>query len=487
MTWWFRALLVLVVQRALSNCDSSFVTFNTSAAEPVATFRDSSNILTGWNTTLMSTGETARVVLGTISSLPHLSIRIKRKGCTVYDHLKISNHAETTGLVHKHVGPDEIIVFVEGPSIQALIANYKGCNTYAVHFEIPVAGTYRLKVVHLRGNYSAFNETNENTPEMLYDVLVERPVYFEKVLRTQAHGKAGVGGGPACGGHWVARQSDQALYNESVLVYEDAQRKFLRGLPLHSWVRLSTTAPLRDVNGRKATCADDTNNFDWVVSNTSEAAAVLTPTAAGQIMTGKRILFIGDSHTRTLMTHFMRWACGVNFPVVKHINTQISIPDTASRCAGLHASYVVEYFCATRTLPALKAHDFVMVNCGHHPAAGLGRYPLKDYKEIVRNLLDTAVSKGFNNSNFAWLESVPQPLRYDEWFRGYRDWRSYHRLNVYNYEANKLVTKANFSIVHAFSALMPFIDKLCDNAHYAVPEALMPQYQRILQRIKVAS
>jgi hypothetical protein len=421
-------------------------------------------------------------MLGTISPLHHLSVRIKRRGCTVFDHLKISSDAETTALVHKHVGPDELLVFVEGPTLQAFVANYRGCNVYGSHFEIAVAGRYRMKVVHFRGNYSAFNESNENTPETLYDVLLDTSVYLDRAVRTVAKTASA---SPGCTGHWIAKEPEQSLFNQSMYIYEDLQRKFIRGLPLHTWVKLSPSAPIHEVDGKKHTCVDDTNSYDWLTPNcTDPKSDVISPVTAGQLLVGKNILFIGDSHSRTLMTHFIRWACAANFPAVKHINTQINIPTTADRCGGLHAAYMVEYFCGTRALPAPKSNDLVLVNCGHHPAAGDGRYTLKEYREVVRSLVEAADKKGFDGTNFVWLESVPQPMRYDHWFRGYRDWRSYQRLNIYNIEANKLVQKKNFSVVESWSPTMPFIDKLCDNAHYGVPEALMPQFQRIMQKFR---
>ena len=343
------------------------------------TFKDGSNIIASYNATLLSTGELAKIMLATVNPLHHVSIRIKRKSCTLYDHLKISESAETTALIHKHVGPDELLIFVEGPTLQTLIANYKGCNLYSTHFEIAVAGIYRLKIVHFRGNYSAFNETNDNTPETLYDVLLDIPVHLDRALRT--HAKPSETG--MCNGHWVAKNPEQGLYNQSMYVYEDTGRKFLRGLPgLRSWVQLSRTAAIHDVNGQKHTCADDTNNYDWITvagvgDNMSMGESrweMMSGMAAGKLLVNKRILFIGDSHSRTLMTHFIRWACGANFPAVKHLSTALTIPTTAERCGGLHAAYFVEYFCGVKAIPSPRNHDLVLVNCGHHPAAGDGTF-----------------------------------------------------------------------------------------------------------------
>ena len=31
-------------------------------------------------------------------------------------------------------------------------------------------------------------------------------------------------------------------------------------------------------------------------------------------------------------------------------------------------------------------------------------------------MVDGAITKGYNSSHFVWLESVPQPMRYDHWY-----------------------------------------------------------------------
>ena len=84
---------------------------------------------------------------------------------------------------------------------------------------------------------------------------------------------------------------------------------------------------------------------------------------------------------------------------------------------------------------------------------------------------------------------------------GYHDWRTLHRLHLFNYEANRIMhnkkltlndhhpihsseikvgttLKSNvlFDIVPAFTSTLPFADKMCDNAHYKTVGSTIPQY-----------
>jgi hypothetical protein len=100
--------------------------------------------------------------------------------------------------------------------------------------------------------------------------------------------------------------------------------------------------------------------------------------------------------------------------------------------------------------------------------------------------------------------------RNDKWFIGFKDWRSYHRLKQFNLEANLIVQRgygqntghhghehrssksiqdkdiqqhSGFSVISAFTTTMPYIDKLCDNAHFGNEEILLPQYLGFLKAL----
>jgi hypothetical protein len=100
--------------------------------------------------------------------------------------------------------------------------------------------------------------------------------------------------------------------------------------------------------------------------------------------------------------------------------------------------------------------------------------------------------------------------RNDKWFISFKDWRSYHRLKQFNLEANLIVQRgygqntghhghehrrikseqdreiqqhSGFSVISAFTTTMPYIDKLCDNAHFGNEEILLPQYLGFLKAL----
>jgi hypothetical protein len=63
-------------------------------------------------------------------AFPHLKveIHIERESCTSFTHVKFTLSQTIQDLVHSRYGPDEIIVFLEGASLQAEIPTYEGCN-----------------------------------------------------------------------------------------------------------------------------------------------------------------------------------------------------------------------------------------------------------------------------------------------------------------------------------------------------------------------
>ena len=84
------------------------------------------------------------------------------------------NDTEDIELMKKNrIGPDEIIVQLEGNTMQAKVArtiNY--CNLYDAYFQVPVGGVYFLKIIRLRQDYNAIKYVHE-FPAMEYGVLLE--------------------------------------------------------------------------------------------------------------------------------------------------------------------------------------------------------------------------------------------------------------------------------------------------------------------------
>ena len=74
------------------------------------------------------------------------------------------------------IGPDEIMVQLEGASLQtniALLSDHLNCSKYSTTFQIPIYGKYRLKIFRLRQDYTAVKELDKH-PHMNYDEFLDQ-------------------------------------------------------------------------------------------------------------------------------------------------------------------------------------------------------------------------------------------------------------------------------------------------------------------------
>lgn len=60
--------------------------------------------------------------------------------------------------------------------------------------------------------------------------------------------------------------------------------------------------------------------------------------------------------------------------------------------------------------------------------------------------------------HFSWLETNPFPLTDYVNVAQANDWRTIHRLSLFNDVANKIMSENKFHIIKTFNALLPFID-----------------------------
>lgn len=77
-------------------------------------------------------------------------------------------------LIKRHrMGPDEIVIQLEGNTLQSKIAqSIDFCKRYEATFQVPLGGRYFLKVVRLRTNYSAIRYEDE-FPAMRYEAILD--------------------------------------------------------------------------------------------------------------------------------------------------------------------------------------------------------------------------------------------------------------------------------------------------------------------------
>ena len=236
---------------------------------------------------------------------------------------------------------------------------------------------------------------------------------------------------------------------------------------------------------------------------------------------GKKILFIGDSHMRGLASTFLYHTCGFKEPASRFESTRKvddkdveyfekslkkqdhwkfvkqnpkceSHPDDEScnlfskACMNTQISYLGEHSCAIGAVEYFSEFDHVIMNCGHHPAASM-HFTYDHFEETVRYFLEGAlkVQKQKTEIKFYWLENCAQPIRADHFVHDFKDWRTTHRLIVFDSIAKDYISRLGLqmAIVPAFQSTLALFDKMCDCAHYPVA-ARMPQLLALLDHMK---
>ena len=438
--------------------------------------------------TVSKAGEAVEIIVGVnaTSLLRYASIKFDRKLCRPADSLEISGSPETTDFLHRTTGPDEILLSVEGPSIQMFILQPSDCNAYLTSFRIPVAGNYRVKLVSQRNNYAAVNEISDIHPPIEYDKLLDVPLYLSKTPSNPSI---------TCKGYWIHKTPELSLQNET---FHLGKGEFTRGnLPMSTFTSVGSNPVTEVIDEKSYACAENSDNYEWILSDCSDPEKqLLNSTEVAEHLAGKRIHLIGDSHMRTFLFNIFDWACGSGFERERTTSLEHSVPLSATRCPGLFLTYTADFLCLGENLPKHGPFDLVMMNCGHHTASTSDKhFPIESYRKAVTKLADNAVLKGYNSSNFVWIESVPLPVRSDHHVITYKDWRTYQRLSIFNTCANQImrrssvkgksgVTHAGFNVIPSFDSLMPFSDKFCDNAHYTSPGASVPQYQEFIRLLR---
>ena len=122
-------------------------------------------------------------------------------------------------------------------------------------------------------------------------------------------------------------------------------------------------------------------------------------------------------------------------------------------------------FCQPGIAMYLKDYDYVVLNCGHHPAAKK-EFTYSQYTTAVETLFRAIRSK-YPKPSFKlfWLENVAIPLHQDHNVIFYKDWRTYHRLLLFDSiakQAMKTYLTPVPLVVSAFQSTFALFDKHCD-------------------------
>lgn len=441
----------------------------------------------------------------------------------VTKHFSDSTYQEPffSALKDNRIGPDEIVVQLEGTTVQSLIAktlNY--CSSYYALFQIPREGIYRLKVLRLRKEFTAVKEI-DSFPMIDYEVFVDKLVstFLRRHIPAPCHRQSPMNG------YWIANSNPLSIAPIQIMrpecdtpplmlpnftTYVMADRKLASShcvQDVHLWwdnredclirYRTNTFSADEDVESY-----DDDGGKPISVSWNFERNL----TSNGAFFLGKKIIFIGDSHMRGFADLFLRRVCQFRhskssvykqtgpFKIQTHIMSEdpslCSKDDTTGTCEsfhggvnGLSVSYLSNMLCESGTGKYVEGYDYAVINCGHHPASK-EHYSYSKYKSDVRLFIDEIISH--RNTRIFWMENTAPPLRQDHWVVEKKDWRTYHRLMIFHSlavnEARGL--NASMTVIPAFRSTLALFDKICDCAHYPGP-AKLPQLFGFLNSLKL--
>jgi len=219
----------------------------------------------------------------------------------------------------------------------------------------------------------------------------------------------------------------------------------------------------------------------------------------------RALVFIGDSQTRTLYNVFINAA---TVPGAKRVT---AYPGEAKHLCANQGGKAVRRASLAGLLDSVPPDDFLVcfvwdpfastvstaalvepggagaavVNFGQHLAAA-SRRPVNAYAAKVRERFGAAESLAAINSRaatspdfrVAWLETMPFPVRNDKYVHEHGDWRTAHRLALYNAAAKRELAPlaalrpgatsgapSPFRYVPTMDVLTPLADNYSDNAH----------------------
>lgn len=162
-------------------------------------------------------------------------------------------------------------------------------------------------------------------------------------------------------------------------------------------------------------------------------------------------------------------------------------------CTDLTFMFLEAKYCEPGIVNQMKEVDYVIMNCGHFPAQS-AHYTFGQFRDVIQTLISRMskvdlftplVGNPFPTTLF-WLENTAQPLRQDEYIIRTDDWRTYHRLALFDAIVKEEVRKNipnKMNVVPAFQSSLAVFDKICNCGHYS-DSAMMPQLMAVLDVIR---
>lgn len=417
----------------------------------------------------------AHVEINHVSDLYQVVIKMSERNCDSDKNVNFLGKSKDEYLskLQLQQGPDEIVVEIEGISLQSFIPSYHGCGEYRTSFPITRQGAYHVNIFRTRSNWNGLVEDKEKYEQMTLDSIVSAWRWFKPSVQDTISDRCIF---TAAGGTWVLNKQDTSMaFNHFhhldlanathpyILTHDNADN-FLSS-PVY--VNVSSTA-------HSNKCANDVNQYHWVPHGCGWK--FFTPEDAQAVLKGRSLAIVGDSHARVLGNSLLRYACNV------HIDDHLKYPvydkdKVGAKCPGFKIQYFEHQVCDNLT-PKMRDFDLVLKNCGHHPASS-SHWPIDQYKQSLDSLADNIKKLQFAPDQVYWFESCLVPLRQDNFVIGSKDWRTLHRIKVFNAIAEDVMTASKINIIRTFNPLMPLFDKTCDCAHYTATGSNMPTLQQI--------
>ena len=380
------------------------------------------------------------------------------------------------------IGPDEIMVFVEGSTLQVEVAASENfCNRYHAYFQVPLSGPHRLKVVRLRSNYMAARDLLPSYPKINYEVFLDKliPSDFTKLIPRPCtsfsifdhlyplH---------AIHGYWMSASSE--LSTTPMKVAQHCDGSAMRGIP-----ELSTYVKASIEFGSKTNCANEVNNYKWnrrICSFKKKPSIIKDNDLLAEIVDvnnprktdltsqnhdfshGKSILFVGDENMRNLADLFLREVCQyqpsekIHFDVKSATKVQfVELSKSAAAsykklhrndceedevkcelfdegCTSLSVAYLGEDKCGQDMTVHFSQFNYVVMNCGQIQAAS-PQSTMSSYRNSISELLDAILNVKVKETTLLfWVESMAPPLRQDQMLIDSEDRRTYHRMLMYH-------------------------------------------------------
>jgi hypothetical protein len=119
-------------------------------------------------------------------------------------------------------------------------------------------------------------------------------------------------------------------------------------------------------------------------------------------------------------------------------------------------------YCQTGVGSYAAQFDYVIMNCGHHPAA-TSHFSYDQFRVQVGNsFMQFSQYNVFKTARVFWLENTAQPLRQDDYVFFYKDWRTYHRLMLFDAIAKSVIDRLHIPVttLPAWHSTLAMFDKM---------------------------